>query len=365
MRKLLIVASMCALSLLFTGCGGPKLPDDTVAAAYVDLELALGNAVDFIETAIAELPDSAKDKAKKLLKDNIDKFEDDIDEIEPEWLLAFVCCKDLSKDPNFGVVIKCNYEAKVSQMANAPFKELMTGGGAEYKEINGEKVYCANGMLFTFISGKYVLMSDFKQNAVKSSEEFLRRLIALYRDGDGETSGDFDDIDDLDDGAVVRIKTAEVGTVADLLGVRKMIEELGEKSDDKDLAEDILDIGSLTVDIVFGGDEIGTRIEFDAGSSQFAKVVEGVLNAYALFSRVAVDVAAGMSNMFGGFLDKDAAKFFSNDSGKDLAELLREAPEVDRSGSIVTFEGVVDTEDLMELIVPQIKDDISSFLDNM
>ena len=97
MKKILIGTSTLVLSLLLTGCGGPKLPEDTLAAAYVDLELALDNGVNFIEAAIAEFPDSAKDKAKKLLNENLDKFEDDLDDINPdtgqgEIVVKTPCC---------------------------------------------------------------------------------------------------------------------------------------------------------------------------------------------------------------------------------------------------------------------------------
>ena len=77
--------------------------------------------------------------------------------------------------------------------------------------------------------------------------------------------------------------------------------------------------------------------------------------------------SAGMSNMLGvfGVKNKDATKAFSGDAGRELAKIVREAPEVDRSGSTVTFESVIDTEDFMELIIPQFKEEISSALDQM
>jgi hypothetical protein len=364
MKKILIGTSTLVLSLLLTGCGGPKLPEDTLAAAYVDLELALDNGVNFIEAAIAEFPDSAKDKAKKLLNENLDKFEDDLDDINPEWALVMVCgSKD--KEPKMGVVVKCDYEAKVSQAENAPLKELLTQGAPEYKTINDSKVYRSGGMLVTFVDGKYILMVE--SCAEERADYFMRKLVSLYRDGDGETSGDFGDLCDLDDDVVARIKTAEAGTIIDLMGVRKLIEEFGENCDDEELAENILDIGSLVADVMIGDSEFGVRLEFDAGSSEIAKVLEGLLNTYVFASRVTVDVFSGMSNMLGvlGVKNKDATKAFSGDAGRELAKIVREAPEVDRSGSTVTFESVIDTEDFMELIIPQFKEEISSALDMM
>lgn len=363
MKKILTVVSALALSILFTGCSGPKLPDDTLAAAYINLSVALDNGVDFIEAAIAELPDSAKEKAGKLLKENLDKFEDDIDEIDPKWALVMVCGSK-NAEPCFGAVVRCDYEAKIAQMNNTPFKELLTIGDKEYKTINDLKVYQKGNVLLTFVDGKYVLVVGKKYG--DASDTFLRKLIALYRDGDGETSDDFDDIDDLDGDAVARVKTAEVGTIVDLMGLRETVLEFGEKADDEDLAEDILDIGSITVDVVLGGDELGARFEFDAGSSEIAKVVEGALNVVAFANKIAVDACAGMANMLGDFgVKEDAVKCFQGDTGKELAEILRQSVEIDRSGSTVTCENILDTGDLMELIIPQFKDQISAFLDMM
>lgn len=363
MKKILIILTALALSFLFVGCGGPSLPKDTLVAAYIDLENVLENGVDFIETAIAELPDSSKEKARKLLKENLDKFEDDISEVNPQWALV-MACGNASSEPCVGGVVKCDYEAKITQMNNTPFKELFTSGSPEYKTINDSKVYRSSGMLVTFVEGEYILFVD--QSQGNTSEALMRKLIALYRDGEGEISDDFDDINKLDNDAIARIKTAEVGTIVDLLGLREKVLEFGKNADDEDLAEDLLDIGSLTVDVVIGGDELGAKIELDAGTAEIAKVVEGALNVVSFANRLAVDVGAGMANELGVFgVKKDMVKCLQGENGKELAGILRKSFEVDRSGSIISFEDVVDTEDLMKLLIPQLEDQISAILDSM
>lgn len=365
MKKLMIVASMFALSVFVTGCGGPKLPEDTIAAVYVDVELAYENGLDFIKAAIAELPDNSRDKAEEALEKNLDKFKDDISEVDAEWAL-FMLCGDKHRAPQFGGVIKCDCQAELEQMDKIKLREMLAMSGVEYKTINDSKVYKSGKTLYTIIDDEYVVFTQVEMGGGDRAEAFIRKLVALYRDGDGETADDFGGLDDLDDGAVARAMTAPVGTIVDLMGTRESIEDFGEKVDDEDLVEDLLDVGSLTLDLVLGDDEFGVRLEFDAGTSDFAKVVEGALNVCVFANRVGVDVGLGMSGLLKDFgIDKSVSDLFAADCAKTLAGIMRDAPEVDRCGSSVTAEYVIDTGDLMEAVIPQFKDQISGFVESV
>lgn len=360
MKKLMTVAALVASALVFTGCGGkPKIPANTVAAVYVDLENLVGNAFDVVDDAIDEIPNKEKRKEmreefKKFVKDH----KPDIKAVDPEWLTI-----TLGINKELAAVVKCNYEKAIPSFTmnvvgegtkNQSLKDIVTGGNKPENSGSNFETYKVNGIpivgsgFVTFAKGKYVIVTEKK--------DVMEQMIDLYVNGKGETSDDFDDLTDIGGDTIIRVQTAEVETIAKLAGVKEDIEKFFKEAGDEDMADLILDIENITLDINFSDDIVGAVLTVDAGSRELAKVVESAFNVIAFASRLGVDVGAGAGPMVVPLLKKlnmpikDSEKFAK--MIKAVADEARDAVEADRSGSTATLTLELDTDDLLEAVVP-------------
>ncbi len=423
MKKLMMLSCVLAMSAVFVGCNkAPKLPEDTLVAVYVDIPQAAENVGEFLSSAVDQLPESKRDKAKKMLKKIVSSGEDDFKALEADWLVLALC-GDKENTLRYATVIKCNFEAEIPSFNDKSLKDFFVsqykdradeGGhcGVGKTKINSETVYVIDGDAITFVEGKggkYVIICQWNTEAAweyyrqtdeynswssrskkfdkgeynsklcdsdERGEKMLSNLIDIYRDGKGDVSEDFDDLNKLDADAVARVQTAKLRTLLDSCGFEDKLEEFAEKSGDEDFIGDVLDAENVTFDIMFSGSEIGSRIEMEAGSEELAKAIEGIFNISAVANRTYLDFITYAVSLS----DKEAweelpydlrkvKKELDLDDNEDqvraVSKLLREGMEVDRSGSFVSAETLVDTDDLLAQIVPLVKDDFVEALEEI
>jgi hypothetical protein len=423
MKKLMMLSCVLAMSAVFVGCNkAPKLPEDTLVAVYVDIPQAAENVGEFLSSAVDQLPESKRDKAKEMLKKIVSSGEDDFKALEADWLVLALC-GDKKHTPRVATVIKCNFEAEIPSFNDKSLKDFFVsqykdradkGGhcGVGKTKINSETVYVIDGNAITFVEGKggkYVIICQWNTWAAweyyyqtdesdswssrskkfdsdeynsklcdsdERGEKMLSNLIDIYRDDEGDVSKDFDDLNKLDGDAVARVQTAKLKTLLDAYGFKDKLEKFAEKSGDEDFIEDVLEAENATFDIMFSGNEIGYRIEVEAGSKDLAKAIEGVFNIGAVIERMSLDsiiYAVSLSDKQADEelsyklrkLKRDLDLDDNEDQAKAVSKLLREGTEVDRSGSFVSAETLIDTDDLLAQIVPLVKDDFVEALEEI
>lgn len=367
MKKLMTVAALVASALIFTGCGGkPQIPENTVAAVYVDIENLVGNAIDVIDDAIDEIPNKDQRKeAREEFKKFIKERKPDLKAIDAEWLVITMGV-DKGAGPEFAAVLKCDCKTPIPSAGNQSVKDLFKGGKKIASEAKYETVQIPpeifDAMIPTEVRGMlspslFVTIAKDKYVIFTMTKDMTDKMVDLYVNGKGKTSDDFDDLTDIGGDTIIRVQTAEVETVAKNLGFKEEIEKFFKEAGDEDMADLILDIENLTLDINFSDDIIGGVLTVDAGSRELAKVVESAFNVAAFASRFAVDMVAGepekYRTQFGlGRVSKEAfAKMV-----KAVAEEARDAVESDRSGSTATLTVELDTGDLLEAIVPALSE---------
>ncbi|MGN0877132.1 MAG: hypothetical protein ACI4TC_07685, partial [Kiritimatiellia bacterium] len=105
-------------------------------------------------------------------------------------------------------------------------------------------------------------------------------------------------------------------------------------------------------------DVLGCALTVEAGSKELAKAVEGFFNIVALCNHIGADAVAAIST-YGKLLPLAASreldafgKLLKEETLYELAAMIRDSVEVDRSGSTVKASCTYDTEDLVELLVP-------------
>lgn len=353
MKKFVWGVALAAVALVLTGCGGkPKIPENTVAACYIDLEKCVDNGKDIAELIIDNLPKSLKGLAEEQFEDFLKTYKEEIKPYDLEW--ATVTVGKGENGPEVSLVVKCDYEEKgksgeslVSQM------KALAGGTVTSKlgvDVCRASLPALGKSYMAFVDKCYVIVTD--------NETVLEKMIRLYKDGEGETSDAFDDLTDLGSDTVARFQTADVETIVDIFDLRRDLERWGETCDDEDLVDDILDVGNITLDINLSDDILGCELTIEAGSKQFAKAVEGLFHIVAIVNRLTADgvAAAGeyaklLPNSVRSEIE-GAAKMLKADTLKELSKMMRDGLEVDRSGSTVKIAYGIDTEDLVELIAP-------------
>lgn len=353
MKKILGIVAAVSASLILAGCGGePRIPANTVAAAYVDIDKAIFNVKDVVEVVIDELPKEMREEAEKAYEEAIEQYKKNFRCFDVEWAVATVGMDKSSPEPAPAIVVKADLKAKNEQ--GATLVDMVKGlvGGQESQVAGAPALTCVLPGLgrstLAFVDDTYVIA------VAASSAGVLERMVKLYKDGDGETSDAFDDLTDLDGDTVLRIQTADAATMADLFGCRREIEEFGEKCGDEDLAEMLLDVGGVMLDVKVTDDVLGSTLTVEAGSDLFADAVEGAANIAVLGNRIAAAGAGSSAEVIEKALRKVGTVEMGvlKKLGGSLGGLLRKAVEVKRSGSTVTLAVEFDTEDLVETIVP-------------
>jgi len=353
MKKLIMCTFAAIAAMTFVGCGNPKIPANTVAAGYADLSKSVDNVTDIAKLIVSNLPKELKEEAEKQLDEALDQYKKNLKPFDLDWALAVVCKGSSPMDIQPGFIVKCKYNEKTEMgtLKDVLVSTVMPMAKADTKW--GCDVLLSHDISVAFVNDKFVVGSPDK--------DLLEKLVALYKDGKGDTSDAFDGLTDLGGNAVVRFQTADVASIVDMFGVRGILENYGKECDDEDLVEDILDIGNITLDIAVSDDTLGYTLTVEAGSKEFARCIEGLALVGRLSSRFFADAVAGfgknlkdlplpygMDDMVQGVGEVDG------ETCKKLAKMLRGAIEVDRSGSTVEVACELDTEDLVELIVPAV-----------
>ena len=369
MKKLLVAAAVAASTILFTGCGGkPKVPANTVAAGYVDLGKALWNVSDVVELVIGELPKEQRKSAEEEFEKFIKEHKPDFKAVDLDW--ACITLEVYKDSPACAVVVKCDTKEKIPSLgcsiedvAAGALKKIDTRNGCDiyaYVETgygNPFRNYAGgyNGACIAFVDGKYMICTGVKGFVDDDDKAFIGRMIDLYKDGKGDESDDFDDLTDIGGDTIARFQTAEVETVVDILDARAKIEKFAEDVGDEDLIDMFMDVENITLDVNLSDDVLGGELTVAAGSRELAKVVESAFNVAKFATRVysSIGVAAlgdtidGIIGKIGGPRGKGKLKPLL----KDIGGQIRDAVEVDRSGSTATLTVEFDTEDLVETIV--------------
>lgn len=354
MKKMLQALVLAAVAAIAAGCGSkPQIPENTLAAAYLDIEKAVCNMKDVVEQAIDEIPDKeTRKQAEKEFKQLVDNHMKDFLAVDPDWAVLTVTGerKDGETVPEAAVVIKCDYGKKMPTTGSS-VKELLQSMMVEKGQIDGCDVL--SGSLMVMPGAAYVAFVDDKFIIVTEKQSMLGKYIDLYKNGKGETSDDFDDLDDLDGDTVLRVQTASGETLANIAGMTEAIKEFGVNAKDEDLADMLLDFEQATLDVNFSDDVIGAKLALATGDRSLAKLFEGVFNVVAFGARIGAGVgrAGGkyLVHMIGGWLPMRVDFSGAIDQ---TADLLREAVTAERSGDVATLEIAIDTDDLLEAIVP-------------
>jgi len=365
MKRMMIAAALAAMSVAFVGCGGkPKIPANTVAAAYVNVDRAIWNAAEIADDIIdAVKNDDLRKMYEEQYKTFIKENKDDIRALGLDWACVTAGMDKDTFQQEIAVAVKCDCEAKLKAAGDQSLVDLAKAAfGNPLFEANGCGVYFlplggalptggigVDGVLFTFVEGKYIVATAVSGQPGDTDQAFMKKMVALYKDNDGEKSGEFDDLAALGDDAVARVQTAGVNAIVDLFGFRKAVEEFAEKCGDDDLVEMLTDISNVTLDVNLSDDTAGLELSVDAGSKELAKLVEGLFNVVAFSDRVLTAWAVGMSDMVEGAAGKDGVTALKAASG-----MLRECIEADRSGSVAKLKIEIDTDDLIDEIVPEL-----------
>ncbi|MCR5415142.1 MAG: hypothetical protein K6F50_10515 [Kiritimatiellae bacterium] len=334
----------------------PIIPENTVLAAYVDLEAVQTEAPALAEMLIAKLPSRISDEFDERYRRILALYNSDIKGYGFRW--AAFAASDPDVDtymPRFSLAVRCDCDRTVGGMTlkDRIRQELRLqdyGNVEGFPALSGRfgeiAAYCV------FVDGKYVVASD--------DFSTLSGLVRRYaRDGRSD-AGAFGSLCDLERGTVARIRTAKLmpalsafhidGKVGDLLG------DFG----DRELADMVKAVGCVTLDVKAGREKLGLKLSLDAGSQQFARVVESAFVCIAFAERLGCAamnaVGAGKSDLarmargeifgYGGrSVDRELAKKFL----PRAAALLRNALVVDRDGFTVTAEISAGTNDVLDL----------------
>lgn len=358
MKKMLKTLVFAAVAAVAAGCGSkPQIPENTLAAAYLDIGKAVCNLKDVAEAAIDEIPDKEMRKqAEEQFKQLVEAHMKDFLAADPDWAVLTVTGEKDSKlgsavNPELALVVKCDYDKKLPSM-DMTVKQLiqnsMPGKSDTLEEcevlVSGGSMLPGMGYV-AFVDGKFVILCG--------SETLLRKYVDLYKNGKGETSDDFDDLDDLDSDTVLRVQSASGETAAEIAGVKKMIEDFGINAKDEDLADMLLDFEQATIDVNLSDDVIGAKLSLATGDRSLAKLFEGVFNVVAFAARV----GAATGRVTGKELSRQLRRVLPlpldlAGAADEVADLMREAVTADRSGDVATLEIAIDTDDLLEAVVP-------------
>ena len=358
MMKLLKLACLSALALAAVhadarpsrvrhGAAGygknVAVPEDALVAVYVDFGKTYKRGTDVAKTLIRALPDEERTEANGQFE-NVVAFIDKVnDALEPEWLLLTFggdlenIDEHSAKEHIVSVARVHTSEHTLSALLNDIFNGL---------EITAEKR--AGGVVFNLPGNRHYGLVDGKYLIYCMSEDVFSDVFDMYA-GRGEASKEFSDLADIPDNAVCRIMTAPVGKVLERFGVRPIIENFGAASKDQDLANMILNMGSISLD-VGAGDELSLSLQVACNSSSDAKVIEGLMRSVAFLARLGCDTgafAAVNPDVFGGIDRSDLNMLVA---GRDILINLARDFEVDRGGSVATFSCKLRTERIAEFI---------------
>lgn len=359
-------AAAAALVLTLAGCGnGPKAPEGTVAAAYIDLGKTLDNAEDVIDAVLDELPSSMKetrDEIRTQIKEGRKAAKDSGFDLAglnwAMWTVAF----DESARQHIGLAVSVDPD-----MIGAINNSLAMFGAKDVEEkISGETVreitvpVCGRYYVCVLKDGIILMAEPERINSWEREEGSSRKetdgialLVKTYK-GEAKVASGFGDIDDLSGNTIARVLAPAIGdSVKARIGknadeVKKMLEDT---TGDEDLFDSITGLGDIFLDINVDDDNFGIALSVDTDSRSDAKILESWFEALtAGDARFLLDGALVL--LSDGPMRRD---FRRNPALKkafvEVRKLFDGAFEVDRSGSTVTLEIELDTDDVIETVV--------------
>ena len=183
-------------------------------------------------------------------------------------------------------------------------------------------------------------------------------MFDLYA-GKSKASKDFGSLTGISGNTICRVSTAPVSSLLKRFELTRDVERFGEDCDDEELAEMILGLGAVSLDIGADDEDVDLTLRVACGSSGDAKVLDHFFQSIAFSSRVACNVGAYVTKDPDRFKDvQDArrnlyreigrlARVISSSTGSFIA--LSHAPVADRSGSEATISYSLSTENFAKL----------------
>ena len=289
MKKALRFACLAGLALAVVGCGKkPQVPEYTIAAAYIDFEKAYENGKSLTKSIIKELPESSRQSATREYE-NMLKFVDECREsLNPKWaVVAFGgTIKDLLQAPreNISIAVRIDTDEKTADNVLKKWVTKMTGR----EDVAPDKR--EKGVIYEAYSSYAGRIGDDFLILANSKDAFMD-MFDLYR-GRGKPSKDFEKLSDISGNTVVRISTVPIHSLISRFELTEEVEKFGKAGNDEDLADMILHLGTVTLDVLAEDDDIGLSLRIICGSSDDAKILEHLFHSIAFMSRVGFDLGA-------------------------------------------------------------------------
>jgi len=289
MKNALKTTCLALLVLALAGCGkNPQVPQNTIAAAYVDLEKAYENGTRFTRAIIGELPDASRPDALKaydrVIKD-IGRYKD---ALNPKW--AVITFGGAIANPpralrrNVAMAVRIDTDESTADKTLRQWIKERTGKEDVKPDVREKGVvYEVYSFHAGRIGGDILVFSDAK--------EAFEDMFSLYT-GKSAPSNDFRELFRISGNTLARISTIPIYSVIDRFGLTAAVEKFGVACDDEDLADMILHLGVATLDILADEQDIGLSLRIVCGSSDDAKMFEHVFQTIAFVSRTGSDLGA-------------------------------------------------------------------------
>ncbi len=292
MKKMLKLAGLAALAFTVAGCGKGAnkdvlVPKGTLVAAYIDVGKAYDNGKEYVSDVIDELPDNMRKEVKKGFKEGLGKFDEIKDALTPEWaVIAFGgTLKHLSDAPDECWSMAIKIDAGEDAVTKLLKEKFFAGRSVKTDKSHGNVRYeVADGRYFGLVDDKYLIFG--------ASKEAFDDMFDLYA-GDGRESEDFDDLTRISGDTVCRIATAPVSKILERLELTRHVEKFFESSKDEELADMVLNMGPISIDVDIGEEADGV-LRVECASSTDARIIEHVFNMFALATRIGAGAAAYM-----------------------------------------------------------------------
>ena len=354
MKRALRLTCLAILALIVAGCGRkPQVPGNTIAAAYVDLEKAYQNGKLLISSIINEFPVSSNSVVRK----EYDKVFKVIDEyrgtLKPKWaVIAFGgALKTLSHPPSENIAIAVKVDAKETTV-DSMLKQLAAKrtGKDDIKPVTHK-----NGVIYEAYSFHAGRIGDDLLILANSKDAFMD-MFNLYT-GEGLPSKDFTELPRISGHTLARISTIPIHSLISRLELTGEIEKFGKVSDDEDLADMILHLGAVTLDILADGNDIGLSLRIICGSSDDAKILEHVFQTIAFMSRAGFDLCAYLADNPNRL--PESFRHYRNkiNQSKDFFIAASRAFDAARDGRIaeITFASSMDeiAKSIAKIIIPE------------
>ena len=297
MKDALRSTCLAVLALIVAGCGRkPQVPENTVAAAYVDLEKTYENGKLLISSIINEFPTSSNSVVRSVVRKECDKVFETIDEyrgaLKPKWaVVAFGgALKPLSHPPSEDIAIAIRVDADETTVDDM-LKKLVSKrtGKDDVKPVTHK-----NSVIYEAYSFHAGRVGDDLLILANSKNAFMD-MFNLYT-GESLPSKDFTELPRISGHTLARIQTAPIHSLISRLELTGEIEKFGKVSEDEDLADMILHLGAVTLDVLADGNDIGLSLRIICGSSDDAKILEHVFQTIAFMSRAGFDLCAYLAN---------------------------------------------------------------------